>query len=532
MRAQLSREDLAGGRAGNETADFDVVLSEKYLSLLKSTSALSMVDTSRKGAVDLIALSRLDGQGRRGLGFIEEIISLDQAFADAIKGRLGLEVLLLDSNNNLVAATHPDFSIYTQDQLQRALNVGDEGFVDLTIREEPHHLIVSPIKWGDAGFRIALAASKKRSQEVLSRAVQILVLVFAGIIVFSVVLSFLTARAILRPIDALVDGIEEFDRTDSAVSIPVTTDNEVGVLTEAFNEMSQRVSNGKRELEAKVRELEAAYTELQSTQARLVHTAKMASLGQLVAGVAHELNNPIGFIHANMAHLREYSDKLQTLMRLTEEDPAKARNFKKEIDYDYIVEDLPRLIKSCEDGARRTRDIVVGLRNFSRLEEAQLKKVQLREGLEATLRMIQGEIKGRIQVETVFAEMPDVLCYASELNQVFMNLLTNAAQAIEETGTIHIDVRANGETAVVRIKDTGKGMAPETAERIFDPFFTTKPIGQGTGLGLSVSYGIIKKHGGDIQVQSKPGQGTEFIVSLPISGPPAIQSTGQGANSR
>jgi two-component system NtrC family sensor kinase len=233
-----------------------------------------------------------------------------------------------------------------------------------------------------------------------------------------------------------------------------------------------------------------------------------------------------------MAHLREYSDKLQTLMRLTEEDPAKARNFKKEIDYDYIVEDLPRLIKSCEDGARRTRDIVVGLRNFSRLEEAQLKKVQLREGLEATLRMIQGEIKGRIQVETVFAEMPDVLCYASELNQVFMNLLTNAAQAIEETGTIHIDVRANGETAVVRIKDTGKGMAPETAERIFDPFFTTKPIGQGTGLGLSVSYGIIKKHGGDIQVQSKPGQGTEFIVSLPISGPPAIQSTGQGANSR
>jgi two-component system NtrC family sensor kinase len=225
-----------------------------------------------------------------------------------------------------------------------------------------------------------------------------------------------------------------------------------------------------------------------------------------------------------MSHLRDYTEKLKAIIEAGENGKEALEKEKEKADYNYIVEDLPRLITSCEDGARRTRDIVLGLRNFSRLEEAKIKRVSLKEGIENTLKLLSGEMKNRIQVHTHFEIVPDVLCYASQLNQVFMNILTNAAQAIDGEGQIWIHLHRVGEgknaKAVVSIKDTGKGIAKEGIDKIFDPFYTTKSVGQGTGLGLSISYGIVKNHGGDIQVKSEPGKGTEFIVSVPIDGPP------------
>jgi two-component system NtrC family sensor kinase len=290
--------------------------------------------------------------------------------------------------------------------------------------------------------------------------------------------------------------------------------------SESFNDLSRRTFESQKQLKDKIQELEKANNEIRDTQAKLVHTAKMASLGQLVAGVAHELNNPIGFIYSNMTHLREYSEKLIHLIDVAEHEPDKLEKEKKKSDLTYIVNDLPKLITSCEDGARRTRDIVLGLRNFSRLEEAQVKQVDLHEGLENTLSLLSGEIKNRIKVVKHFEKIPKVNCYPSQLNQVFMNVLSNAAQAIESEGEIHITTRRLGpERVEVSIRDTGKGMNKQTLEKVFDPFFTTKGIGHGTGLGLSISYGVVQKHGGDILVSSEVGKGTEFKIVLPINGP-------------
>jgi two-component system NtrC family sensor kinase len=193
---------------------------------------------------------------------------------------------------------------------------------------------------------------------------------------------------------------------------------------------------------------------------------------------------------------------------------------KEKIDFDYVQKDLPRLIQSCEDGARRTRDIVVGLRNFSRLEEAQIKEVDIHESLDTTLQLLTGELKNRIKVVKKYSSLPPITCYPSQLNQVFMNILSNAAQAIEGEGEIRIETKKSGKNRIlISIHDSGVGMSKSTVEKIFDPFFTTKGLGQGTGLGLSISYGIIQNHGGEIRVESEPGKGTEFIIELPIKLP-------------
>jgi two-component system NtrC family sensor kinase len=250
----------------------------------------------------------------------------------------------------------------------------------------------------------------------------------------------------------------------------------------------------------------------------------MVSLGQLVAGIAHELNNPIGFIYSNMTHLREYGEKLEKVATAAEKGPLELAKAKQENDYDYIIEDMPRLIASCEDGAKRVRDIVVGLRNFSRLDEGKIKEIDINESIENTLSLLQGELKNRIHVNRIFGTLPKYKCYASQLNQVFMNILSNGAQAIQGNGELTIKTSVEEHQLKISIADSGEGMTEEILEKIFDPFFTTKAVGEGTGLGLSISYGIIQRHGGEIQVKSKKGQGTEFLILLPLEAPLAIAS--------
>jgi two-component system NtrC family sensor kinase len=242
----------------------------------------------------------------------------------------------------------------------------------------------------------------------------------------------------------------------------------------------------------------------------------MSSLGQVVAGVAHELNNPIGFIYSNMNHLREYSQQLIDAIHRLEKDPSRIEDIKKEIDFEYLQKDLPQLIKSCEDGAKRVRDIVLNLRNFSRTDENDRKEFNLEEGLESTLSILSSDIKNRIQIHREYGNIPTVYCYPGQINQVFMNIITNAIQSIDGKGDIWIKTEKKGLEVHISIRDSGKGIPPEIQEKIFDPFFTTKPVGQGTGLGLSISYGIIQKHKGQIKVSSQPGQGTTFTIILSL----------------
>ena len=279
----------------------------------------------------------------------------------------------------------------------------------------------------------------------------------------------------------------------------------------------------KVDLERRNEELRRSKAELESLQAQIIQSEKMASLGQLAAGVAHELNNPAGFLYGNMEMLGEIVRGLERLLAFYEtvplggEEATRASAIKDEIDYEHTLADLRSIIGDCRDGAGRIRDVVQNLRTFSRLDEAEFKKVDIHEGIDSTIRLLThfyGD--GRVTLLRDYGELPPVDCYAGQLNQVWLNLLVNAAHATRDGGEVRITTRGEAERVVVRVSDTGRGIAPEHLTRIFDPFFTTKPVGEGTGLGLSVTYSIVERHGGEITVESELGKGTAFTVTLPV----------------
>jgi signal transduction histidine kinase len=232
----------------------------------------------------------------------------------------------------------------------------------------------------------------------------------------------------------------------------------------------------------------------------------MRTLGQLVAGVAHELNNPIGFVHANLKLLDEYVAKLVALQERGE-DGAR------------VKEAIAKLLSRSREGTQRVKQIVADLRTFSRMDQAELQEADLNEEIERTIALMEPRAKCGIEVERDFGELPRVRCHAGQLNQVFMNLLINACDAMGDKGRIRVSTRAPDPQRVrLEFQDDGPGIPPEMRDRVFEPFFTTKPVGQGTGLGLSLSHGIIERHGGRIWVESEPGEGTRFVIELPIGG--------------
>lgn len=480
----------------------------------------------RSAHLEFSVFSKVLGANGKIVGYVEEDILLDESFLQSLRNRLNAEIFFFQQDKPTILATHDDLSLYKVETFMPHLK--DDGFFEINIRSNPYRLMLRELKWGDTTFVMGLGASKSAAKAVLKNVNVAFFTVVGTIIVLLILLSVFASKILLTPIYTVLTAIERADFDRGLLQIPTSNETELGLLAEGFNDLSRRTFESQKALKDKIQELESANNEIRDTQAKLVHTAKMASLGQLVAGVAHELNNPIGFIYSNMSHLREYSEKLIHLIDVAENNPQSFKKEKAKADLDYIEKDLPKLISSCEDGARRTRDIVLGLRNFSRLEEAQIKRVDIHEGLDNTLQLLAGEIKNRIQVIKKFEKLPKVNCYPSQLNQVFMNVLSNAAQAIENEGEIHITTRKlAGDRIEVAIRDSGKGMNKSTLEKVFDPFFTTKGLGSGTGLGLSISYGVIQKHGGDILVSSEAGKGTEFKIILPVHGPLEIKkSTG------
>ncbi|HEY3026169.1 MAG TPA: ATP-binding protein [Pyrinomonadaceae bacterium] len=288
----------------------------------------------------------------------------------------------------------------------------------------------------------------------------------------------------------------------------------------------------KQDLENRNAELSRQKSELERLQSQIAHNAKMASLGQLVAGIAHELNNPAGFIYSNLALLKERINSLEAYLSaldnisLPPEIAEQVAVLKRKTNHQSMVADLSAMVDDCYGGAERIRDVVQNLRLFSRLDEAEFKRVDLHEGIESTLRLLsQYYTGGRITLKRDFGQLPQVDCYAAQLNQVWMNLLANAAQAIGDAeGEVRIKTRREGQNVVATISDTGSGIAPKNLKRIFDPFFTTKAVGEGTGLGLSISHSIVQRHGGNLAVRTVPGKGTTFIISIPIEADRASRS--------
>ncbi|HLT14841.1 MAG TPA: ATP-binding protein [Marinobacter sp.] len=260
---------------------------------------------------------------------------------------------------------------------------------------------------------------------------------------------------------------------------------------------------------------------LEQANRQLLQSEKLAAIGQLAAGVAHEINNPVGYVYSNLQSLESY---LNDLFRLTDAvDSAKSlddlRLIKHNIDYTYLRDDLKDLLAESREGIERVKTIISAMKDFSYIEDEEFKLADLHRGIETTLNVVNNELKYKAEVIREFGELPEIECIMSQLNQVIMNLLVNAAHAIEEFGKITVRTRHTGNNVEIEVEDTGTGISQEHLNRIFEPFFTTKPIGRGTGLGLSLSFNIIEKHNGTIDARSTVGQGTCFRITLPVTQP-------------
>jgi signal transduction histidine kinase len=287
----------------------------------------------------------------------------------------------------------------------------------------------------------------------------------------------------------------------------------------------QKVTERTEEVNRQKEELETTLENLKATQAQLVQAEKMASLGILTAGVAHEINNPINFVSANVEPLRrDIQDVLQimaayekTIEQYTlREKFGEVEALKKELNYELLIDEINHLLRGIKEGATRTSEIVKGLRSFSRLDENAMKALNVNEGIESTLLVLANQLKNKTIVKEL-GPVDELMGYPGKLNQVFMNVLSNACQAITGKGEIRITTGMDNGNVVIRIADNGIGMTEEVQKRIFEPFFTTKKVGAGTGLGLSISYGIIKAHNGTIAVESAPGIGTAFTITIPVN---------------
>jgi signal transduction histidine kinase len=402
---------------------------------------------------------------------------------------------------------------------------------------------------------VALKDARVAYQPIRAVAIKLLVLGLLLAIPIVMAIGWLSRR-LTSPVKSLTQVLSNITSSgDLSSRAEIVSVDEFGTLARTFNSMAEnlqrssqdrekfvaelellnktlerRVQERTQALESTNQELTGSIESLKTTQAQLVHSEKMASLGQLVAGVAHELNNPIGFIYANFPHLEEYTNDLieliEVLRNLPMADAQKADVEKKiqEINLDFVKEDILKIIRSGKSGASRIKEIVFSLRSFSRLDEAELKNVMLEDGISDTLDILNHHIKNHIEVIKDFQLNQPVVCRAGQINQVFMNIIYNAIQATEKQDTLRISTQQVGDVAVVKIADSGKGISPEVIGKIFDPFFTTKKVGEGTGLGLSISYGIIKQHGGHLEVSSEVGKGTEFTISIPMQPAPVKSS--------
>lgn len=401
------------------------------------------------------------------------------------------------------------------------------------------------------------------------------------ILVLGILMTVILRKKISDPIQKLTEATSAVRAGNLEVKASVSSGDEIGILAKTFNEMTNSlkaslntlekynqnlefvVEERTEELQLKNQELQSTLHNLKETQSHLIQAEKMSSLGQMIAGIAHEINNPVSFIQCNLSPLTTYcQDLLDLIQDYQKSYPDDVRLAEKieDIDLEYIEEDLPKLVESMNMGTHRIHEIILSLKNFSRIDQANLKEADIHEGIESTLLILQHRLKsarnnGRtIQLQKEYGDLPLVECYPGELNQVFMNILANGIEVLEseivdsrvdvdprgvevEEGIlrIHTEYHSSADIVIIQIQDNGPGMESQTAEKVFDPFFTTKPVGKGTGLGLSISYKIIvEHHKGMLKCYSEPGQGARFEIEIPVHqgltlSPNENQTLGEGS---
>ncbi|MBP0029119.1 ATP-binding protein [Roseofilum sp. Guam] len=350
---------------------------------------------------------------------------------------------------------------------------------------------------------------------------------------------------VIESLDQLQYGTKKIGKGELNYRLNIITGDEIESVANTFNNMAEQLSDSYQMMEQKVidrtteleesnRQLKMVLAELKETQSQLIQNEKMSSLGQMIAGIAHEINNPVNFVYGNLNYCEQYINDLIYLINQYQKDyPQPSQGVQavfEEIDLEFLKKDIKDILNSMKAGAIRIRDIVKSLRTFSRLDEAERKEVDIHEGIESTLMILQHRIKpnpdlGGIEIVKDYGDLPRVECYASQLNQVFMNVLANAIDALEDRvsseqpGQITIVTQVTENRFLqIQIRDNGPGIDETTQDRLFDPFFTTKPVGKGTGLGLSISYQIVvNQHKGQLYYQSQLGEGTAFIIEIPCT---------------
>jgi signal transduction histidine kinase len=424
----------------------------------------------------------------------------------------------------------------------------------LKINVQGENFYVHVVPWRDQhglDWLVVVGIPEKTYMAQIYANTQISILLCFGALIVATMIGIFTSRRIADPILRLNQTTQAIAFGDLEQTLPEGNIHELNTLAHSFNHMGGQLresfialENSNAELEARVEErtveLKTAMSELQRTQAQVLQSEKMSSLGQLVAGIAHEINNPVNFIHGNITHLDEYTQNLLQMIYLYQErysshDPE-IQALAEEIDLEFLIEDLQKILPSMKMGTERIRNIVRSLRNFSRMDEAEFKAVDIHEGIESTLLILQHRLKDKpdrpaIEVVKNYGNLPQVECYPGQLNQVLMNVLVNAMDALDEADikrtsqqieenpsqiTIRTSV-VDSQSIEIAIADNAQGMPESVQNRIFDPFFTTKPVGKGTGMGMAISYQIItEKHGGKLLCFSSLGQGTNFIIQVPI----------------
>lgn len=452
----------------------------------------------------------------------------------------------LESSEKLAAiAFIPELKSYQNtlntfsNELERILLTSQTGSVPAADREQQVLSLAgseSFSQYSQFADRVAAAVDSMdkdtiTAQNNLEQAERLRTQIIVGSIIVSVIISSILARitiqTIARPLESLTSVAEAVSRDgNTQVRADVITKDEIGKLAIALNQLIDWVNAHTQDLT----------TNLEAAQLQLIQAEKMSSVGQLVAGVAHEINNPVNFISGNLTPTKQYVQELLEVIEAYQthysEPPEHLQRLLADIDIDFIQKDLLKIISSMKMGTTRICEIVLSLRNFSRLDETGYKKVDIHEGIENTLLILEHRLKGngnrsKIKLVKAYGDLPCVECLPGRLNQVFMNLLSNAidvldtadnkAEAFSEK-TLSITTRlVDSEHVQVEIADTGKGITEEVRSQIFEPFFTTKPVGKGTGLGLSISYQIVtEQHGGKMTCCSTPGKGTQFLVEIPL----------------